>query len=61
VQPDDQMVSATAIEGSVDVQIIDPTEEEVTPEKKGNHCATKAWDDDCIMTQGDMQWQHLQN
>jgi hypothetical protein len=43
----------------MDVQIIDPTEEEVTPEKKGNHCATKAWDDDCIMTQGDMQWQHL--
>ena len=49
VQPDDQMVSPAAIEGSVDVQIIDPTEEEVTPEKKGNHCATEASFDDYIM------------
>jgi hypothetical protein len=27
----------------------DPAEDEVMPEKKGNHCATEALDDNCIM------------
>jgi hypothetical protein len=49
MQPDDQSASPAVCEGSMDVQIIESAGEDVTPEKKGNHCATETPDNKGIL------------